>query len=448
MKIRHLWTGLLIATLTASASAQEKAVAVKAGRIIDGTGRSPAGAAVILIQDRRIKAVGPAVPVPAGAQVIDLSAFTVLPGLVDAHTHMTSERPGARALNRQSATGADYSLVGMENARRMLLAGFTTVRDLGGFDFADLAVKHAVDRGALVGPRMLVALSMISITGGHGDPTNGLGPRVHLETPNGVANGADALRAKVRELIKAGADVIKFAATGGGLSRGTKPTAQHFTDEEMRVIVEEGHRLGVKVAAHAHGNEGIKAAVRAGVDSIEHGIYLDEEACRLMIDRGTYFVPTLWIADSYFERYKQWQIPDYAHEKISQFIPTALKSVEMAIRLGVKIAVGTDAGVGEHELAGKEFPALVKHGMAARDAIVAGTSNGATLLGLDGEVGTIEAGKLADLVAVKGDPLADISALERVEFVMKQGTVYKVPTAVSGATAGGPPSRPAGDRRR
>ena len=172
--------------------------------------------------------------------------------------------------------------------------------------------------------------------------------------------------------------------------------------------MEEAHRFGVKVAAHAHGNEGDQGGRPAGVDSIEHGIYLDEEACRLMIQRGTYFVPTLWIADSYFERYKQWQIPDYAHEKISRFIPTALKSVEMAIA-EVKIAVGTDAGVGEHELAGKEFPALVKHGMTPMDAIVAGTSNAAKLLGLDDEVGTLEAGKSADLVAVKGDPLADIS---------------------------------------
>ena len=310
-----------------------------------------------------------------------------MPGLIDAHTHMSSERPGQRALNRQMATGADYALVGMENARNMLLAGFTTTRDLGGFDYADLAVKRAIDRGAIAGPRMLVALSLVSATGGHGDPTNGLSPNIRFDNPNGVANGVEGVRLKVRELTKNGADVIKFAATGGGMSRGTKPTAQQFTDEEMQAIVSEAHRLGVKAAAHAHGTEGIKAAVKAGVDSIEHGIYLDEEACRMMIEHGTYFVPTLWIADSYFERYKEWQVPDYAHAKISQFIPTALKSVEMAIKMKVKIAVGTDAGVGEHELAGKEFPALVKHGMAPMDAIVAGTSNAAKLLGLDGEIG-------------------------------------------------------------
>lgn len=428
---------LAIAILTAGVDARQPAsIAVRAGTLIDGSGRPPVRGVTILIEGTRIKAVGPSVVAPPGTRVVDLGAYTVLPGLVDAHTHMTSERPGVRVLDRLSSTGADYAFVGMTNARRMLLAGFTTVRDLGGFDRADLATKRAIERGAIDGPRMQVALSLISITGGHGDPLNGFSPAVDLATPDGVADGVDAVRQKVRELIRAGADVIKFAATGGGLSRGTKPTAQHFTDEEMRVIIEEAHRLGVRTAAHAHGTEGIKAAIRAGVDSIEHGIYLDEEACRLMIAHGTTFVPTLWIADSYFDKYKEWRIPDYAHAKISNFIPTALESVRMAIRMGVTIAVGTDAGVGEHELAGKEFPALVKHGMTPMAAIVAGTATGARLLGLAADIGTVEAGKLADLVAVKGDPLADPSLMERVAFVMKDGRVHKDPSMPAASNDG------------
>jgi imidazolonepropionase-like amidohydrolase len=428
----RMWCALAMAVAIqmTSLQAQRSATVIQAGTLIDGSGKPPQRDVKILIEGGRITAVGPAVAAPAGARVLNLGAYTLLPGLIDAHTHMTSERPGKRALDRMTATGADYAFVGMANAGRMLRAGFTTVRDLGGFDFADLATKRAIDRGDIDGPRMQVALSIISITGGHGDPSNGLSPSIAIDGLSGVADGPIALRVKVRELIKNGADVIKFAATGGGLSRGTNPTAQHFTDEEMQVIVSEAHRLGVRAAAHAHGTEGIKAAIRAGVDSIEHGIYLDEEACRLMVSRGTTFVPTLWIADSYFEKYKEWGIPDYAHAKISNFIPTALRSVEMAIRLGVTIAVGTDAGVGEHELAGKEFTALVKHGMTPMAAILAGTGNASKLLGLDAEIGAIEVGKSADLVAVKGDPLTDISLLERVEFVMKQGRVYKGPAGM------------------
>jgi imidazolonepropionase-like amidohydrolase len=324
-----------------------------------------------------------------------------------------------------SATGADYALIGAENARRMLMAGFTTLRDLGGFDYADLAVKRAIERGLIVGPRLFVATTSMSITGGHGDPSNGLSPDIGINYPTGVANGVDEVRRKVREILRNGADHIKFAATGGGLSRGTKPTAQHFTDEEITALIAEAHRLGVKVAAHAHGKEGIKAAVKAGVDSIEHGIYLDEEACRLMLEHGTYYVPTLWIADSYFDRYKEWGIPAYAHEKISQFIPTALKSAELAITMGVRVALGTDAGVGEHHLAGKEFAAYVKYGMTPMAAIVAGTSNAAKLLGQYERVGSLEPAKLADVIAVPGNPLTDITRMEHVAFVMKDGVVYR-----------------------
>jgi imidazolonepropionase-like amidohydrolase len=404
---------------------QEKMIVIRAGTLIDGTGAAPVKNAVILVRGDRIVEVGVHTAVPGGADVIDLSARTVLPGFIDAHTHLTFLNATEGSLDRFGATGADYALVGALNARRMLMAGFTTVRDLGSFDYADLAVKRAVERGDYPGPRMFISLFMISATGGHGDPRNGFSPLIDFTSPNGVANGPDNLRAKVRELLRDGADQIKFAATGGALSRGDKPTAQAFTAEEMQAIVDEAHRAGVKVATHAHGNEGIKTAVKAGVDSVEHGIYLDEEACRLMLEHDTFFVPTLWIVDAYFDRYRSWRIPDYAHEKISAFIPTAKKSVDMAIRMHVKIALGTDAGVGEHALAAKEFAAYVNHGMQPMDAIVAGTSNAAKLIGHYERFGSIESGKSADMVAVDGDPLQQIQVLEHVRFVMKEGKVYK-----------------------
>lgn len=418
------WTVAGISLMTPG-YAQEKMTVIRAGTLIDGTGAAPLKDAVILVQGERIVKVGAGLAIPRNAEVVDLSAKTVLPGFIDAHTHITSQNGSERTIDRMSATGADFSLVGAINAKRMLMAGFTTVRDLGSTGFADLAIKHAIERGDFPGPRMFVSLFIISATGGHGDPTNGDNPFFETTAPDGVANGADELRAKVRWLVKYGADQIKFAATGGGLSKGDNPQSQTYSDEEMRALIEEAHRLKRKVATHAHGTDGIKAAVRAGVDSVEHGIYLDEDACRLMVEHGTYFVPTLWIVDEYFDRYQIWKIPPYAHEKISAFIPIAKKSVDMAIRMHVKIALGTDAGVGEHALAAKEFAAYVNHGMTPMQAIEAGTANAAKLIGHYEDFGSVEAGKFADLVAVDGDPLENIKVLQTVKFVMKEGKVYR-----------------------
>ncbi len=425
---RLVWLAVTLTLALASipgVGAEDQVVAIRTGTLIDGTGGPPIPGAIVLVKGARIAEVGPDVAIPKDARVIDLRPLTVLPGLIDAHTHITAEGGGERGLDRFVATAGDYAIVGANNARRMLMAGFTTIRDVGGTDLADLAVKRAVERGAIPGPRLFVSLTMISMTGGHGDSSIGLNPRISLGSLSGVANGVDAVRAMVRENFKNGADLIKYGATGGGLDRGVKPNAQQYTDEEMQAIVDEAHRLGLKVAAHAHGTEGIMAAIRAGTDSIEHGIHLDEEECRLMIERGTYLVPTLWITDAYFERYKSWGIPEYAHKKISAFIPLALENVERAIRMGVKIAVGTDAGVGEHALSAKEFTALVKHGMKPMDAIVAGTSGAAKLIGQYDQFGSVEPGKFADLVAVAGDPLQTIQVLEQVQFVMKEGRVYR-----------------------
>jgi imidazolonepropionase-like amidohydrolase len=428
----RLETGLTLFAVTTlltfsptQAAGQERTTAIKAGVLIDGTGAAPIKNAVILVQGKRIVKVGSNVAIPAGTEVLDLSANTVMPGFIDCHTHLTSQNGSERTVDRMSSTGADFSLVGAINARRMLLAGFTTVRDLGSTGFADLAVKRAIERGDYPGPRMYVSLFIISATGGHGDPTDGDNAFIEVTSPNGVANGVDALRTKVRWLVKYGADQIKFSSTGGGLSKGDKPTAQQYSEEEMRALIDEAHRLGVKVATHAHGTEGIKTAVKAGVDSVEHGIYLDEEACRLMLEHGTYYVPTLWIVDAYFDRYKIWRIPDFANEKISHFIPYAKKSADLAFKMHVKVALGTDAGVGEHAFAGKEFAAYVNHGMKPMDAIVAGTSNAAKLIGHYEDFGSVEPGKFADIVAVDGDPLEHIQTLETVNFVMKEGRVYK-----------------------
>ncbi|MGI8742323.1 MAG: amidohydrolase family protein [Bryobacteraceae bacterium] len=404
---------------------QEKLTAIRAGVLIDGTGAAPVKNTIIFVQGKRIVKVGSDLAIPAGAEVLDLSARTVLPGFIDCHTHVTSQNGSERTVDRISSTGADFALVGAINAWRMLMAGFTTVRDLGSTDFADVAVKRAIERGDYPGPRMFVSLFIISATGGHGDPTDGDNSFVEITFPNGVANGADALRAKVRWLVKYGADQIKFSATGGGLSKGDKPTAQQYSEEEMRALIDEAHRLGIKVVTHAHGTEGIKTAVRSGVDSVEHGIYLDEEACRLMLEHGTYYVPILWIVDSYFDRYKIWKIPDFANDKIPKFIPYAKKSADLAFRMHVKVALGTDAGVGEHAYSAREFAAYVNHGMKPMDAIMAGTSNAAKLIGHYEDFGSVEPGKFADIVAVDGDPLQHIQTLESVAFVMKEGKICK-----------------------
>ena len=399
-------------------------VAVKAGRLLDVKSGQYRADQIILIEGGKIKSVGPAaqVQIPAGAQVVDLSGRTVLPGLIDCHTHLTFD-PGSTGYRGLSLSVPRQALIGARNARVTLLAGFTTVRNLAAFGYSDIALRDAVNAGDVPGPRILASGPALSITGGHGDE-NLLAPQYH-DASDGVADGVPAVIAKVRENIKYGSDVIKFMATGGVLSQGDNPELEQYSPEEMRAIVETAHGLGRKVAAHAHGALGIRDAVLAGVDSIEHGSFISEEDIELMKQHGTYLVPTLYLMDWFMDNYQKMGLTENMVAKARIVMPAARENVARAIREGVKMAFGTDAAVYPHGLNAHEFPVMVKLGMTPLAAIQAATVNAADLLGWSDRVGALEPGKFADLIAVDGDPLQDVSVLERVPFVMKGGEVVK-----------------------
>ncbi|HEX7119564.1 MAG TPA: amidohydrolase family protein [Longimicrobiales bacterium] len=435
-------TILAPAGLAAQQPDAEPVIAIRAGRLIDtATGRVVEDATIV-VRGETIQAVGRDVDIPRGAEVIDLSDYTVMPGFIDTHTHITGDPSGGyadRALHQWPGYAA---LVGAKNARLTLLAGFTTIRDVGAGEWADVALRDAIRDGLVPGPRMFVATHSIGITGGHCD-TNGFRPDL-LDEPGpmqGIANGVDEAVEAVRYAVKYGADVIKICATGGVLSAGDAVGAQQFTFEEMRAIVETARMAERKVAAHAHGADGIKAAVRAGVASIEHGSILDDEAIRLMKEHGTYLVPTMMAFDAVVKGARAGVLAPWAAAKALEIAPHARRSVQKAIAAGVPIAFGTDAGVFPHGTNAGEFRLLVDAGMRPIDAIRSATLHAARLLGQDDRLGTLEPGKLADIVAVRGDPLDDIRLLERIDFVMKGGTVYKGPGATAPITAlrGGAP---------
>jgi len=405
----------------AQAASAPKTVVIHVGRLLDvKTGKTLANQTIVIEGDK-IASVGPSMPLPAGAQVIDLSNATVLPGLIDAHTHLTM--PTSFGYSRLAISVPREALYGARNARVTLDAGFTTVRNVGASGFTDVALRDAINAGDVPGPRMLVSGPALSITGGHCD--NNLLPFEYHATNEGVADGVEAVQHKTREIIKYGADLIKICATGGVLSHGDNPQTSQFTLEEMKAIVADAHRLGRKVAAHAHGAEGIRWASEAGVDSIEHGSYIDDAAIAVMKKNGTYLVPTLYLGDWFLENAEKMGTPAELIAKGREVMPAARKNVARAFAAGVKVGFGTDAAVYPHGLNAHEFAVMVKLGLTPLQAIQAATLNDADLLGWSDKVGTIEAGKWADIVAVDGDPLADVTTLERVKFVMKGGEVVK-----------------------
>jgi len=417
----------MLAGRTNLAEAQEKKptrTVIRAGRVLDvRTGAMRPNQAIVIDGDKITQIVAAADAPANGVDVaIDLPDATLLPGLIDAHTHLTFEL-GSLGYAGLGISTAREALRGARNARVTLEAGFTTVRNLGAKDYADIALRDAINDGDVVGPRIVASGPALGITGGHCDE-NLLPPAFHLQG-GGVADGIEAAQHKVRETIKYGADVIKICATGGVLSKGDDPNASQYTLEEMKAIVADAHRLGRKVAAHAHGAEGVRWASEAGVDSIEHGHFMDDAAIATMKKNGTYLVPTLFLTEYMQQHLENGGVPEFSKKKMREVAAAAPLNVKKAFAAGVKVAFGTDAAVYPHGLNAGEFHVYVKLGMTPLAAIQTATINASDLLGPKFQVGTLDSGKFADIIAVDGDPTKDVTILEHVKFVMKGGTVYK-----------------------
>jgi imidazolonepropionase-like amidohydrolase len=421
-KIRR--EGLVIALFCMSLSLLAQAphpVVIHAGRVLDvKTGKLLANQTLV-IEGGKIVSANAGSKAPADATLIDLPNATILPGLIDAHTHLTMDP--VFGYEQLAISIPREALTGVKNARLTLLAGFTTVRNVGADGYTDVALRDAINAGDVPGPRMLVSGPALGITGGHCD--NNMLPFEYHAAGDGVADGIPAVQHKVRETIKYGADLIKVCATGGVLSLGDSPQASQYTLEEMKALVADAHRLGRKVAAHAHGAEGIRWAAEAGVDSIEHGSYIDDAGIAAMKEHGTYLVPTLYLGDWVMENVEQTHMPPPLLAKAKEVIPAARKNIAHAFASGVKVAFGTDAAVYPHGLNAHEFAVMVKLGLTPLQAIQAATVNAADLLGWSGKVGTLDPGVWADVIAVDGDPVKDVTTLERVKFVMKGGEVVK-----------------------
>jgi imidazolonepropionase-like amidohydrolase len=411
----------LLSSLLLPSLLQAEPLVLKAARMVDVAAGRIVSPAVIVVEGETIAAVNPD-GLPAGARVIDLGDRTLLPGLMDTHTHLTYDLEGDWVHRPVKETAADAALRGARNSWLTLQAGFTTVRDVGAFGLSDVSLMRAIDHGLIIGPRIIPSGHALSITGGHCEVT-GFAPGILEWGPKeGTADGVDEVMKAVRYQIKHGAKVIKICATAGVLSFEGPVGAQQYSSEEMEAIVQEAARHDVRVAAHAHGKEGILAATLAGVASIEHGSELTGEIIRAMKERGTYLVPTTYLADAIdFDA-----LPRGPKEKAEYMLPIARASLREAIRAGVPIAYGTDAGVFPHGDNAKEFAVLVERGMTPVEAIRSATVNAADLLGV-GDRGRLEAGLLADIIAVQGDPLQRVETLEGVQFVMKGGQVFRQP---------------------
>jgi imidazolonepropionase-like amidohydrolase len=437
-----LFTGLALASgFTPAANAEaiesETVRVLRCARLLDVVNQNVLKDQAIVVTGNRITSLGPAkkTPLPEAAEIIDLGAQTCLPGLIDSHTHLVDRSDGSdyNWASPLMTSGAEMALWSLPNARKTLLAGFTTVRDMGTYRaFVDVALRDAIDRGTVPGPRMQPSGAYVTISGGAGALTGfAADVELPLELRFGQADGPDQVRQRVREIARRGAGVIKVLATGAILTLGSRPGGQEFTYEELRAAVEEAEKNGLKVAAHAHSPEGAMDAVRAGVASIEHGSLLNDEALRLMKEHGTFLMCDALASWDFWPGGTPDNAPDgyppefVEKEKISY--EGYLRVLRRAIELDVRIAYGTDAAVIPHGKNARLFRTYVSAGMTPWQALRSATVEGATLLGWEDRVGSVEAGKFADIIAVSGDPLADISLLERVDFVMKDGAVYKQP---------------------
>jgi imidazolonepropionase-like amidohydrolase len=413
----------IVLLLSSSAGVLAQRTVVRAGKLLDvKTGKIQTDQAIVIEGDK-IVSIGPAsaIKFSSADHSINLPNATVLPGLIDAHTHLTFNPSfGYESL---AISVPREALIGAHNARVTLEAGITTVRNVGASGFTDVALRDAINAGDVPGPRMLVSGPPLGITGGHCD--NDLLPFQYHATADGVADGVEQVQHKVRETIKYGADLIKVCATGGVLSKGDDPNASQYTLEEMKAIVADAHRLGRKVAAHAHGAQGVIWASEAGVDSVEHGHLMNDAAIATLKKNGTYLVPTLYLVDWHREHAAEANLPDFARKKMEMVSQTSKANAKKAFDAGVKIGMGTDAAVYPHGLNAHELAVYVSLGMTPLQAIQTATINDADLLGWSDKVGTLEPGKWADIIAVDGDPLQDVTTLQHVKFVMKGGEVVK-----------------------
>jgi imidazolonepropionase-like amidohydrolase len=414
------------AAQAAPAAAPAQSVAIRASRVIIGDG-SQLDNVTVVVTGERITAIGPTAQarVPSGARVIDLTGWTVMPGFFDMHTHIESIDNDGGDLSVLKETAAHGAIYGVINAKKTLEAGFTTIREAGSTDYVDVVLRDAINRGLIPGPRMHASGPAIGSTGGHAD-VNGWSPNLNIPGTGAIVDGVDGVRHQVRRNVKYGSDQIKMVATGGILSVGDAVTAPQFSHDEMRTIVEEATRLGRKVMAHAHGGAGLMAAVNAGVASIEHGSLVDDSAIVAMKARGTYLVPTLIILEEIVRDGEQKGVPANSIAKARAIGEERRRRLRRAYQSGVKFALGTDATSDIHGRNGEEFKYMVDIlGATPMEAITIGTMNAATLLGVEREFGSVTVGKVADLVAVQGNPLTDVGLLARVGFVMKGGAVVK-----------------------
>jgi imidazolonepropionase-like amidohydrolase len=416
-----------------SISASDEVIALKAERLFDGKSKSLVQNGVVIVQGNKIVDVGSNLKIPDGARVIDLGDATLSPGFMDAHTHLTLDFTdfNKRRIDELALNVSEQAIRATVFARATVEAGFTTVRDagsrfVGSREFVDVALRNSINKGVIVGPRMLVATKGIGATGGHFDPTSGYRDFLFGREPDesdGIADGPDAIRKAVRFAVKNGADVIKAAVSGGVLSLADEVDTPQLTPAEMAALVDESHRLRKKVAVHCHGDQAAREAIEAGVDSIEHGSFMKPETLTLMKNKGTYLTPTLMATEYIMSKIDSY--PPALQEKARAAGAARSEMFRNALKMGIKISFGTDAAVFPHGQNAKEFALMVGLGMQPIDALKSATSNDADLLGIAQKTGTLEKGKLADVIAMPGDPTADITATERVSFVMKEGKIIR-----------------------